>query len=72
MESSTLKDGMAQMPMPELNRDSKKLVRAARAARNERCDPNFADDHQGLSFEEFYAEGPCDSAFANCLAAKVS
>lgn len=72
METPTLQDSMAVLKMPELNPTSRALVGVARACRNERSDPNFADDHEGKSFEEFYAEGPGDSAFANCLAATPS
>jgi hypothetical protein len=72
METSTLQDGLAEMKMPELNHENMKLVSAARASRNEQSDPGFADEHDGETFEEFYAEGPCESAFGNCLAAKTS
>jgi hypothetical protein len=72
MENSTLQDSLAGLKMPELNHTSRALVSVARVCRNERSDPNFADEHDGETFEEFYAEGPADSAFANCLAAKSS
>jgi hypothetical protein len=70
MDTSTLRDSFAVMEMPELSNESREIVSIARACRNERSDPDFADDHDGMTFDEYYAEGPCGTPFANSLAAK--
>ena len=44
---------------------------AAKECKAERADPDFADTHDGKSFEEFYGNGNKRNAFGKCVSAKA-
>ena len=48
------------------------LLNAAQLCREERSDPNFANDHGGKSFEEFYGKNKNKrNAFGKCVSGKA-